>query len=240
MKYTQAASGKEFVYPTPIIEVPHKSGKAELERPEEDFPLPRQILKKFYLDANTMTMSDKPAAKEAEASSQSDNYLDRVTFTHVFDKDTEITGYMKLHVWMETREAKDMDVYVRISKLNAKGEMVFHDSIMWSYSGPNGLLRASHRELDPDLSTESEPFHPHKGLLPVEKGVPVALDIGLWPTSLVFHAGEAIQVNIAGFDYLGITGAWDDAITFNEGRHYVRTGGRFDSYLLYPEIPPKA
>ena len=82
-------------------------------------------------------------------------------------------------------------------------------------------------------------MHPHNSILPVEKGVPVALDIGLWPTSMVFHAGEAIQVNVAGFDYLGITGAWDDAITFNEGLHYVRTGGAYDSYLVYPEIPQK-
>ena len=51
------------------------------------------------------------------------------------------------------------------------------------------------------------------------------------------HAGEAIQVNVAGFDYLGITGAWDDAITFNEGLHYVHTGGAYDTYLIYPEIP---
>ena len=79
-------------------------------------------------------------------------------------------------------------------------------------------------------------MHTHDSLLEVHPGKPVALDIGLC-RPVCCHAGEAIQVNVAGFDYLGITGAWDDAITFNKGRHFVRTGGTFDSYLLYPEIP---
>lgn len=237
--YLRDCSGTRHPYPTPVIDVPEKSDKAELERPEESFPLERQQLKRLYLNAAEGTMGPDQPKEEAEVSYQSDDYLGHVTFTHVFDRDTEITGYMKLHVWMETRCARDMDVYVRISKLNGKGKMVFHFARMWEYSGPNGLLRASHRELDPDLSTENEPVHPHNSILPVEKGVPVALDIGLWPTSMLFHAGEAIQVNIAGFDYLGITGAWDDAVTFNDGLHYVRTGGKYDSYLVYPEIPQR-
>ena len=237
LRYTRAADGSVHPYPNPVINVPEKSAKAELQRPEEDFPLARQIPRKLYLNAEGMTLDPVQPAEEAESAYRSDDYLDHVTFTHVFERDTEITGYMKLHVWMETREAEDMDVYVRISKLNDKGQMVFHDCRMWSYSGPNGILRASHREIDPARSTEYEPFHPHTSLLPVEKGVPVALDIGLWPTGMKFHKGEAIQVNIAGFDYLGLTGAYGDCVTFNTGDHFVRTGGQYDSWLLYPEIP---
>jgi uncharacterized protein len=182
-----------------------------------------------------MCMNETQLQDESETSYCADDYQDHATFTHVFDKETEITGYMKLHVWMETRESDDMDVYVRISKLNKDGKSVFHYTRMWEYSGPNGLLRATHRELDPLKSTENEPVHPHDSILEVKPGEPVALDIGLWPTSMVFHAGEAIQVNVAGFDYLGITGAWDDAITFNKGR--IHTGDKFDTYLLYPDIP---
>lgn len=237
--YIQDADGSRHPYPRPVIDVPCKSSKAQLERPEETFPLARQVLKRLYLDANSMTMAPAPPAQPARAAYQSDDYLDHVTFTYVFDQETEITGYMKLRVWMETREARDMDVYVRISKLNRAGKRVFHDAVMWEYSGPNGMLRASHRELDLERSTENEPVHPHNSLLTVEKGVPVALDIGLWPTSMVFHKGEAIQVNIAGFDYLGITGAWDEAITFNQGKHSVCTGGNCESYLVYPEIPQR-
>ncbi len=235
--FSRASTGEHYPYPTPVIDVPHRPGKAVLERPEEDFPLARQQRKRLYLDASDMGLKPEQPVQEAEAGYTADDYEGHVTFTHVFDRETEITGYMKLHVWMETREARDMDVYCRISKLNEKGEMVFHDSIMWSYSGPNGLLRASHREINPARSTECEPFHPHNSVLPVKKGEPVALDIGLWPTSMVFHKGEAIQVNIASFDYLGILPMWDEPLTFNDGAHYVRTGGRFDSYLLYPEIP---
>ena len=236
-EYKLAKDGSRHPYPYPVIDVPSRSAKARLERPETDFPLRRQVLKRLYLDAGSMSMSPKLSGVECEASYRSDDFEGHVSFTHVFQEETEITGYMKLHIWMETRQAQDMDVYARISKLNRDGEPVFHDAVMWQYSGPNGLLRASHRELDPARSTECEPYHPHNSVLPVEKGVPVPLDIGLWPTSMVFHKGEAIQVNLAGFDYLGIVGHWDEPVTFNDGPHYVHTGGRFDSYLLYPDIP---
>ena len=51
VSYLQDANGSRHPYPTPIIDVPHKSGKAELERPEDSFPLARQQLKRLYLNA---------------------------------------------------------------------------------------------------------------------------------------------------------------------------------------------
>ena len=40
-----------------------------------------------------------------------------------------------------------------------------------------GWLRASHRKLDPGLSTEYRPYHTHDELQPLTPGEPVELDV---------------------------------------------------------------
>jgi hypothetical protein len=64
------------------------------------------------------------------------------------------------------------------------------------------------------------------------------LELGFWPTSLLFHTGETLELVVAGFDYLGLDPAID-SIQDNDnfGRHTVYSGGRYDSYLLLPVIP---
>jgi predicted acyl esterase len=234
--YTVAKTGKQFPYPKPEIDVKEYQAKAELLRSEKAFPLEREVFHHIYLDASDMKMKPRQPVAESEATFKSDDYMDHVTFTYVFDNDTEVTGYSKVRLWMSTQDNDDMDVFVRISKLNAKGENVFHWTRMWEYSGPNGMLRASLRELDPWKSTESEPVQRFDSVLRIEKGKPVAMDIGLWPTSMVFHKGEAIQVNVAGFDYLGIMAPWDNPVTCNYGNMTMHTGGKYDSFFCFPTV----
>lgn len=66
------------------------------------------------------------------------------------------------------------------------------------YVGPLGQLRASHRALDPDKSTPSEPYLTHAAEEPLTPGVPVAVEIALWPTSMVVRPGERLVVEVAG------------------------------------------
>ena len=64
-----------------------------------------------------------------------------------------------------------------------------------------GWLRASHRKLDPKLSTEHRPYHTHDELQPLEPGKPVELDIELWPTSIVVPPGHRLALTVRGSDY---------------------------------------
>ena len=157
---------------------------------------------------------------------------------HTYPEDTEITGYIKLKVWVAALDNIDTDVYARICKLNRKGEQVFNHAGMLDYGGPNTMLRASLRELDEDKSTPCEPFHTFNHPQLLTRGEPVELELGFWPTGLFFHAGESMELYLAGFDYL----ANNDpqmvvSDTRNRGKVRVLAGGAYDSYLLVPRIP---
>jgi len=233
----------------------------EIDRPEKDFPLPQQKLIKLYLDANDGTLKEDLPTKEACAVYEG-NPKNRISFrkgigggmveeivdpdeksiaafTLQFDEDTEVTGYMKLKLWVEAESAQDMDVYTRICTLDENGEKLYQNAILYEFSGPNGMLRVSHRELDPAKSTICEPYHPHKTLSYLSPGEIVSIEIGIWPTSQLFHKGEQIQVVVAGYDYLGLEGHYRSGEVYNKGKHIIHTGGQYDSHIIIPINPER-
>src|SRR5439155_14204140 len=119
-----------------------------------------------------------------------------------------------------------------------------------------GWLRASHRKLDPRLSTDYRPYHTHDELQKLKPGQAVALDIELWPTSIVVPAGHRLALTVRGRDY-----EWQSSIgaKLSNFKNELRGCGPFlhdyprdrpaaifagrtallisDSYLLLPVIP---
>jgi len=102
-----------------------------------------------------------------------------------------------------------------------------------------GWLRLSHRALDEDASTPWQPVHTHVGLAPVTPGEPVAVDVEIWPTSVVLGPGHRLAVEIRAHDDPGIfpfhhthpgDRRWGGAMA-------VHTGPGHESYLVVPVIP---
>ena len=60
-----------------------------------------------------------------------------------------------------------------------------------------GWLRASHRELDPDLSTPWRPWHTHTNPQPLTPGDIYRLDMEIWPTSIIVPTGHRIGLTSA-------------------------------------------
>jgi uncharacterized protein len=121
-----------------------------------------------------------------------------------------------------------------------------------------GWLRASHRETDPDRSLPWRPWHRHESRQPLTPGEPVALDIEIWPTSVVIPAGYRLGVTISGRDFeLSGDGPWPTAfgVTMRGNGIFVHdepadrpdelaggtttllSGGGSPCYLLLPVIP---
>jgi uncharacterized protein len=205
-------------------------------RPETTFPLPDTQYRKLYLDAADGSLGYRPP--ETTASAAYDAPAGRATFDLTFDRDTELTGFLKLRLWVEARGSDDMDLFVAIQKADPDGSMVPTLVIGLPHPGANGLLRVSHRELDEALSTEAEPVQANTRDQRLTPGQIVPVDIPIWPTSRFFHAGERLRVVVSGH-YVREPGwferfAWD---TRNEGEHVIHTGGTYDSHLLVPEIP---
>jgi predicted acyl esterase len=133
-----------------------------------------------------------------------------------------------------------MDLYVVLDKIDRSGDRVPLPSQSAYDDGPiaYGWLRVSHRELDEERSTPYQPVHRHQRELKLKAGEIVAVEIELWPSSMLFEAGEALRVTVLGSD-LHAQESWehDGVRTVNGGVHVIHTGGTYDSHLLVPVIP---
>lgn len=209
-------------------------------RRENEFPLARTQYRKIYLDASTMGGSFEPVPGEAETSY--DPKTETTEFRFRFDEDTEISGYIKLHLWAEARGHDNMDLFPWVLKYGQDGEYLPIQCMDGYYRGAWGFLRASHRALDPKWSSDFQPVAEHRTEQRLAPGEIVPLDIELYPTSRIWHKGEYLVVRLAGYF---IKSDWFHDSMMNmqtdngDGIHVIHTGGKYDSYLQIPVIPPK-
>ncbi len=152
---------------------------------------------------------------------------------------------MKLHLWVEAEGSDDMDLFVYVSKLDELGNELPARVINFLNPGARGTLRVSHRELDEAQSTAYDPFLAHRRELLLKPGKIVPVEIGIWPSGMLWHAGQQLRVVVKGFaspwmeDILMPNGPVFKYDIRNKGTHIIHTGGRFDSHLLVPRIPAK-
>ena len=178
------------------LSVYEMEGHDVINRPEKEFPLARTQYKRLYLDAahNTLQLQ-KPAA--AKLSYDSEGAKPEAVFTCKFDKDTELTGYMKLHLWAAAADNDDMDLRVKVEKIAADGTLLNQNA--FGSVAATGQLRASCRTLDPKKSTEAEPFLLGTREQKLQKGQIVPLDIGIWPMGMIYHKGESLRLTVGAY-----------------------------------------
>jgi predicted acyl esterase len=222
-------------------------------RAENEWPIARTQYRKLFLDARTGKMKPAPypaksrvsyAAPGEGAHCPSAYREDRAEFNYKFAKATELIGHMKLRLWMAADGADDMDIFVAVQKFDKNGRYVPFAAFNAMEDGPVALgwMRASHRELDESLSTPEQPWLLHKRELKLKPGQVVPLEIEVWPSGTRFAAGESLRVVVQGSDiyrYAEWIRMHGHRQTLNKGRHVIHTGGKHDSHLLIPIVPPK-
>ncbi len=210
-------------------------------RVEDDFPLRRTEYRRLYLDAKSRSAEYLPFPEESELCYDAEDARASVAFDHTFREDTEISGYMKLRLWVECRGHDDMDLFIWIKKLGQDGQYVPVSCMDQPYRGAWGYMRVSARELDDGLSTDFQPVQAHRRTLKLAPGEIVPVDVEIWPHSRFWHSGETLRVEIA--PAFVPTEWYEDArmgfVTDNGGEHVFHTGGKYESYLQIPVIPPK-
>ena len=209
----------------------------QINRAEDRFPLKRTEYKKLYIDAGKGFMSETPV--ETESSVSYDGETGVVNFDFQCKEEMELTGYMKVRLWVEADGYDDMDLFVNIQKLSTKGEWIPVNTIGRPHPGAWGRLRVSRRELDPELSTVYQPVLAHKRDLKLSPGEIVPVDIDIVPHSRIWHKGQYIRIQLAGHY---IREKWFEPLSWetdNHGSHIVHSGGQYDSYLQIPVIPPR-
>jgi len=170
-------------------------------RTSTSWPLPETSWTRLYLHPD-QRLSTEPSSETWELSFEAMG--EGHTFsTEPFAEETEITGpsSARLHVSSSTEDA-DLFVVLRLFD-PSDNEVTFQGALDPHTPLAHGWLRASHRAVDTDLSTEWRPVHPHSRVEPLRPGQIYLLDIEIWPTSIVVPPGHRVALTIRGRDYEG-------------------------------------
>ena len=185
--------------PRVSLNIRHPGEKFVL-RAENEWPLARTQWTKYFLQPDGKTLSPDTPSQAAAVSY--DTAGEGLTFsTPPMTQDLEITGPVAAKLWVSS-ETSDADLFLVLRVFDPQGKEV-------TFIGSNdprtpvglGWLRASHRKLDPKLSTPYRPWHTHDEEWPLKPGEPVELDVEIWPTSIVVPSGYRFALTVRGRDY---------------------------------------
>jgi len=207
---------------------------------ENEWPLARTEYVRYYLtnqDAGAVgdaihdkTLSRTPPRQGAELSYASgpeayrraNARLPTATFvTEPLTESVELTGHINLVMWVSS-ETDDMDVFAYLRKMKPDGSVE---------TATRGILQASHRKLDPELSTAYRPYHTHDEEQKLTPGEIVPIEVEIWATSMVFEEGDRIRLDVNAHD----GGHYFAAYNLEDNSIY--TGGDRASYVLLPFVP---
>jgi len=167
------------------------------QRAESAWPLPGTQWTELYL------AGDELIPERGKASTVSFDALgEGVTFTTApLPEQTEITGPLSARLFISSSTV-DADLFLVVRAFSPGGdEVVFQGAIDPFTPVSQGWLRASHRKLDEELSTDYRPFHSHDEKQPLTPGETYQLDVEIWPTCVVLPKGYRLALTVQGKDY---------------------------------------
>lgn len=179
------------------LSVLNPGGRDIVGRAEDEFPLARTVYRKLYLSATDSTLQASLPQQEITDIYQSAAKDNKVTYRYRMDKPTEITGYMKLHLWVSAPDHDDMDLAVRVEKLSKDGQPL--PDRAGNRIVATGQLRISLRQLDTLRTTEAEPYYTFTGEQKLKPGEIVPVEIEIWPMGLFFEKGEILQLTVGAY-----------------------------------------
>lgn len=221
-----------------------------------DWPVPSLTPTTFYLgpdgelsdsatDPGESTYVPDPGAREARtlgANAQGDSWLAQPPYkwdpvhagnglgwtSEALSQDTFIAGPSSLDLYLKSNKA-DTDLQVTLTEVRPDGKETYVQ---------NGWLRASHRAIDPDLSTANNPVQTHlegdaEDLVADQFNL---TRVQIFPVAHVFRAGSKIRVNLQAPG--GDRTIWDfDTIETGDTQNTIGFGDVTPSKLVLPVIP---
>jgi putative CocE/NonD family hydrolase len=213
-------------------------------RHEDAWPLERTQYTKLFL-----TSTQRKLDLEKPPTSQSIEYSakrGRASFMIRLENYTELTGHMKLRLWVEAKATpgsslpppEDMAIFVAVNKRDRQGRAVpfFGSAGNRADMVTRGFCRVSRRELDVAESTDYQPVITGTTHQPLAPSQIVLVDIELYPSSTFFAAGETLELIISANEIIPSPPFIKD-VRSNRGKHVIHCGGDYDSHLLVPIIP---
>ena len=159
-----------------------------------------------------------------------------LTFTTTpLEKDIEVAGPIKL-VLFASSTATDTDFFVKLSDQLPRAEEDRTRLVNPAFDVvTRGWLRASHRSLDPERSTEMVPYHTHADPQPLNPGEIYQFEISLEPQAYLFKAGHRIRLEIANGDSPVTEALWGHYYRPDKiGADTIHHSLRYPSRLILP------
>lgn len=232
----------------PRVRVGIRNGREIAWRDADDWPLPETDHQRWYLDAATGSLSPEAPTAEAEITYQAPT--GQMAFsTAPATEQIVLTGPVSLTMWVAST-SPDMDMFVCLRQYDDHGDEV-------TVEGPHGhgqefpmamgWLRASHRQTDSEKSTTGRPWHHHQQKQYLEPGVPVEVEVEIWPTSITLPSGHTLRVVVSAHDDYVQTAPWAAGLCHNDpvdraaalfaGENTILTGPAHTAFLTVPVIP---
>lgn len=179
------------------MSVLNPGGRDIVDRIESSFPPESVRYTKFYLDAENHSLSTTAPKRAAFLEYNSSKRKVSEVFDFTMPEDTEISGYIKLRLWVSAEDSDDLDLAVKMEKLNAKGRPYVKSAGPGVDFSAKGYIRASMRELDPETSTEANPHQSYRRVRKLKPGEIVPLDILIWPMAMLWKKGDILRLTVA-------------------------------------------
>jgi predicted acyl esterase len=167
---------------------------------------------------------------------------DGLSFRWQVEADTELVGPMSARLWVSLPQGGEVSLFLGVTKERDGRQVGFEGS--YGFRGDmvtHGMLRASHRRLDPTLSEPERPVHTHTEEEPLEPGEIAPVEIALLPSATLFRAGDVLRLDIRGTWLLPrnpLTGQFPAGYQPSpRGTCVLHTGSEHDSILRVPLAP---
>lgn len=179
------------------IRVRHADGSV-VDRFEDEWPLARTQWTRYHLSKDRTLSQAEASAGSLEYDAKGEG----LTFMMgPLEAETEITGPLAAKLFVSSWTV-DADLFLILRLFDPDGEEVtFMGALDPNTPLAQGWLRASHRELDAELSRFYRPYHSHTRQQPLVPGEVYELDVEIWPTSIVIPAGYSLGLTVKGNDY---------------------------------------
>lgn len=164
-------------------------------------------------------------------------------------EDSVIAGYGKVKLWVSS-DSTDMDIFISVRVVDDHGrEIDFSGTTTMGYAARDrhypvakGWLKASHRKLDVDRTTDYVPKHTHRqgDYAPLAGGEIVPVEIEVIPTTALVRKGQRIRIDVQPHDGQGHGTRHAYDTSYHTGAtNTIHTGPDHVGYLQLPIVPDR-
>lgn len=164
-------------------------------RGEHEWPLARTEWTDLYLDGELLTPNPGETRERSYTMTPNTSEAKRgepklVFRTEPMERAMEITGPSVLRlIAASDQEDTDWFAFVKDEAPDGTARLL-----------TRGMLKASHRAVDPERSKSWQPWHPHDRIDPVIPGDAVEYEIEVIPTSNLFDRGHRLRLELSSSD----------------------------------------